>query len=414
MLVDLKHQENSFDDWRRTWRISEQTPHAVLLQCWIARRLNIINEKLKRINSDLEKARKKLGRLAEIRNDDWEGMSKARRMSYTELFIWTKRKYVQDLIESCPKNMAVIKEESDAGWYDQQEILSREIAHIRPYHVQGAHLLVQVAKQNLNDAVAVRTCCQVVKDDITIFLDLDLFNAFAAVTEDQHVERIEQILQAGHLKVELLLREANRQGAELPRVVIERVSTGASPESMIVDAFRAILGTSDRTHYFTSNASTLFCLSKCRRAEVPVSTLQKPFREVLAHHDPPTYNAPDEKFLDHEIVLGKLSNARAAFELAQSCLFFLRNSWIQELCRCTVRFGVLSEVPAGNEYQFSLELVETTHQPPSLRDPHQPRSNVDGSSEPSWCMKNYHWYGLNESIRHLGLLLVELFPSTVQ
>lgn len=336
MLVDLKHQENSFDDWKRTWRISEQTPNAVLLQFWSARRLNIINEKFKRINSDLEKARKKLGPLAEIRNGDWERMSKARRRYHTESFIWFKRKFVQELIESCPKNMAVIKEESDAGWHDQQEILSREIAHITPYHVQVAHLLVQIAKQNLNDAEALRTCCQVVKDDITIFLDLDLFNAFAAVTEDQHIERIEQILQAGHLKVELLLREANRQGAELSRVVVEKVSNEASPESRIVDAFRAILGTSDRTHYFTSNASTLFCLSKCRRAEVPCSTLQKSFREVLADHDPPTYNAPDEKFLDHELVLGKLSNARAAFELAQSCLLFLRTSWIQGLCRCTV------------------------------------------------------------------------------
>jgi hypothetical protein len=41
MLVDLEHQETSLDDWKRSWRISKQTPNAVLLQYWGAKRLHI-------------------------------------------------------------------------------------------------------------------------------------------------------------------------------------------------------------------------------------------------------------------------------------------------------------------------------------------------------------------------------------
>lgn len=184
MLVDLEHQETSFTDWKRSWRISEHTPNAVLLGYWGARRLNMINEKLKRVKSDLEKAREKLGRLIEMERGDWADMSKAKRMSYKASFIWTKKKYVQDLIERWHKNMTIIKEESDAGWLEQKQTVAREIAHLTPYHSQVTYLLVQIAIQNLKDVEALRTCCQVVRDDITIFLNLDLFDAFTAVTKD--------------------------------------------------------------------------------------------------------------------------------------------------------------------------------------------------------------------------------------
>ena len=68
---------------------------------------------------------------------------------------------------------------------------------------------------------------------------------------------------------------------------------------------------------------------------------------------------------------------------------------------------------AAKLHQFGRELVEATHQPPLWRDPYQPRGYVEGSLEHSWCTTNYHWYGLNKPIRHLGLLLVELSLSTI-
>ncbi|EXJ87377.1 hypothetical protein A1O3_04336 [Capronia epimyces CBS 606.96] len=240
----------------------------------------MINEKLQRIQSDLAKARKKLGRLAEMERGNWVNLNKVKRALYKASFIWAKKKYVQDLIDRWPNNMDVIKVQSNNGWQQQRRRLTREIAHMTPYHTQVAHLLVEIAMRNLKDTDTLRTCCQVVRDEITVFLDLDLFDAFTAETEDQLVERIAQAHEVGHLRLELLLREANRQQAELTRVVVERVFTDAVPESRIVDAFRAILGTLECTPYFASNATTLFCLSKFRRPGDPCSRLQQSMREV--------------------------------------------------------------------------------------------------------------------------------------
>lgn len=60
IFIDLQHQENGLNGWGRSWVILEYTPNAVLLQYWGAARLEIINEKLKRIKADFAKTRKQL------------------------------------------------------------------------------------------------------------------------------------------------------------------------------------------------------------------------------------------------------------------------------------------------------------------------------------------------------------------
>lgn len=50
---------------------------------------------------------------------------------------------------------------------------------------------------------------------------------------------------------------------------------------------------------------------------------------------------------------------------------------------------------------------------PLWRNPDDPGGFVEGSSQHSWCTENYHWYGLNKPLRHLGLLVVELSLSTI-
>lgn len=413
MVVDLEHQETGLNDWQRSWMISKQTPNVVLVQYWGAQRLHIINEKLARMKADLEKARDKLDGLAEMEEGHWRDMGKAKRKCYKIRFIYTKKKYVQELIDRWPKNMTVIKEEADAGWLEQRQARAREVAHSTPYHMQVAHLLVQIAMQNRNDANALKACCQVVQDEVAVLLDLDVFDVIAAVTEDKDVERIAQAFEAGHLRIELLLREADRQQAELTRVVVERAPNGPTPESRVVDAFRAILGTEGCTPHFASNASTLFCLSKIHRTRDPCSKLQQTFGEVLSSQAPPRYDAATEQFVDHELVLGELSNSRAAFELAQACLLFFRTTWIAELCRCGLRCGALSNSPVVKRYQFGLEMIGTKHQPPIWRDPDDHGGYVTGKLEHSWCTTNYHWDGLNKPLRHLGLLLVEFTLSTI-
>ena len=412
MLIDLRHQETSLKDWRRDWQISKQTPEEVFRQYWGDDRLEIIKEMLKRIEADLKRARKKLGKLAEMEGH-WHNMGKMRRKYYKTKFIWTKKKFVQELIDRLPKNMNVIKEQSSAGWKQQQQEHAREVAHTTPYHTQVAHLLVQMAMQNRKDAEDLRECCGRVKDEIAVLLDLDMFDAVAAKTDYKLVKRIAQVHGVGHLKLELLLREAGRQQGELTRVVVEKAASDAMPESRVIDAFRPMLDTAGCTYHFAPNSSTRLCLSKFRREGDPCSRLQREFREVLADQDPPSYNAATKKFVDHELVLGGLSRSRVAFEMAQACLLFFRTTWIAGLCRCRLRCGVASTSPASKCHQFGLDIVETAHQPPLCRNPHDPGRYGEGEMGDSWCSKNFHWNDLNKPIRHLGLLLIEFSLSTI-
>ena len=416
ILADLEHQANGLRDWKGKWCISRKTSDVVLAQLWGPRRLRIIREKFERIKSHLQKAREKLGPLAQLADHDWMHENKFKRRYYTISFIWTKQKYVQELIERASNNIAVIKEESEDGWREQRQIRGREVACLTPYHIQVAHWLVRIAMQNLKDVDNLRSCCHFVQDDVTVLLDLDIFDTFSAENEDQHVERLTQAFDVGHLKLELLLREANREEGELKRVLVERVFDGLTPESRIVDAFRAILGTSECTPCFTADSSTLFRLSKHRRAKDSCATLPQSLRDVLADQDPPRYNAQIEQFSNQTTMLGKVSVAKAAFELAQACLLFLRTTWIQELCRCTVRCGVPYNTSTLQWHQFGFELGQTMHRPLFRRGHYQsPRSFHErpGNPEPSWCTQNNHWYGLMKPIRHLGLLLVEIFLGTI-
>lgn len=265
----------------------------------------------------------------------------------------------------------------------------------------------------MTDAETLHTCCGVVKEDLDIFLDLDLFDAFSQVTEDpEHVKRIAQASQIGHLKIELLLREANQHQTELTRVVLERVHDITSIESRMIDAFKGVLGTSHSTHCFASGPSTRFSLSKCHRQSDPCSTLQQSLREVFTNQDPPTYNTENGQLSHQKKILGGVCNARAGFELAQACLLFLRTTWMRELCRCSIRCGVLPNTGHAQRHQFGFELVKTTHQPHQLRHPVNSDLCIDAPRGHPWCLMENHWHNLIRPIRRLGLLLVEVSLGT--
>jgi hypothetical protein len=413
MFIDLKHQENCLNDWRKLWIISKYTPNAVLLQYWGAARLEIINEKLKRIEADFARARKQLKGFSQLDEGRWKAYKKARRTWLIQKFIWTKKAFVQELIDRCPKNMSVIKDEADSGWSEQKSLLDREITLVTPYHIQVAHLLVQIATRTRNDVDALRTCCQLVQVDFAIILDLDIFDVVKAVTKDTDAARIAEVSQAEHLILDLLLREADRPDAELIRVTVERSRNGAIPESRIYDAFKAILDNQRRNPHFTSYASTQFGLSKTRRPGDPCSKLRHTFRDVLARQYPLSYNEVTRTLVHHELVLGELSTLRAAFELAQACLLFLRTTCLSELCRCSIRCEALWRSPSVKWYQFGLEMGGTTHQTPLWRSPYDPTSLIEGELADSWCANEYDWDTLNKPLRHLGLLLIELTLGTI-
>jgi hypothetical protein len=413
MLIDLEHQENRLNDWRRSWMISKTIPNTVLLQYWGEHRFKIINEKLKRIEANFMKTRKKLKGYAELKEEKWQSIGKSRRVYKTLKFILWKKDRVQELIDSWPNDMTAISEEADAGWKEQQPRIGREIGHSNPYHTLVAYLLVKIAMQIRSDAKTLRSCCQAVRGDVAIMLDLDVFDVIAAVSEDKDAPRICEVFEAGHLKLDLLLREADQPEAELIRVVVERSSGNVDPEARIVDAFRAVLGGRSSRAHFCCVTSTVFCLSKIRRAGDPCSRLQHTFRDILAGQDPPSYDDAEAQFTNHNLILGKLSTCRAAFELAQACLLLLRTTWFSEICRCGIRCGTLSESATRGWHRFGLELTDTTHEKPLWHDPYGSPLPIEGELEYSWCTRNYHWDVLNKPLRRLGLLLVEFVLHTI-
>ena len=91
--------------------------------------------------------------------------------------------------------MSVIKDEVQAGWSEQRQVFDREIKHVTPYHIQVAHLLVHIATRTRDDADALRTCCELVQDDFSIILDLDIFDAIKDITEDGDTPRIVEVFQ---------------------------------------------------------------------------------------------------------------------------------------------------------------------------------------------------------------------------
>ncbi|KAK5627405.1 hypothetical protein RRF57_003120 [Xylaria bambusicola] len=113
-------------------------------------------------------------------------------------------------------------------------------------------------------------------------------------------------------------------------------------------------------------------------------------------------------------LLAKISNYRAAFELAQATLLFLGTSWFGNICRSNVQ--ILSG-SGSTCSRFGLEMTgEIHHLRPCTNIVDQ--REVGGAHEElrcdrSWCSIDYDWDDMNKAPRRLGLLLIELALGTV-
>ena len=398
MYTDVEHQEKNLDRWKRKWYICESTPDEVLLQFWDGEATNTIKEKLTRIQKDLIKVRKTLDKVRNL----------GKRLRIT-VFIALYKKPTQELIKRYFENMSTIERESEAGWNSQRIKLLRQIGDVNQRDIPVSYSLIRIAMQIMTDAEALRASCQNVQHDIAVLLDLDLFHSSALEEIFPNIERVTRVHGAGHLKLELLLREADRLQDELTRVVVERAPDGVSTESRDIDAFRAILGPGmgdAHRHHFSVNSLRAFRMSKIPRTGHLCSRLHMTFDEALASHNAPIYDVHTQHSAD--LVLGEVSNSRAAFELAQSCLLFLRISWIASICRCRLKVGL---VPDSEQqmYHFGLDMTMTAHHAPRWHNPLDHGQEFKGELEHSWCtLDTFNWSSLNKPIRYLGLLLVEL------
>ena len=90
------------------------------------------------------------------------------------------------------------------------------------------------------------------------------------------------------------------------------------------------------------------------------------------------YDVDTRQLVDAEVVLGGISNSRAAFELTKLCLLFLRIDWIANICRCRLRFGLL---PEQQLYHFGLDMKTTAQHPPKWPHPMEHGNHIQGELE---------------------------------
>ncbi|KAI1329801.1 hypothetical protein F5Y16DRAFT_365328 [Xylariaceae sp. FL0255] len=414
MLSTMAQQENQLERWRDKWLIDKSTPDSILLEFWGPQGFNIIQGQLKRIKADLEKSQKKLRRY--IRQE--EDRQRARwplRLFRNANFIFTKKDYVDKLIRDFPRNLATVTDESDAAWGEQvRHRFSHESFQPAPYHVLAAYSLIRIANQSRSDAVALELCCTAVQHNFVAIVDLDIFNtASSSSSAQKDAPRISEVLGAGHLRIELLVREASEPEAQLSRLEVERSTQSPDSTGRVVDAFRRIFDNQQHASFYHNNATTIYSL---RMKAVPIerasSRLRHTFRDILAQQQLPALDGSEQRFQPRDRVFDEKSNYRAAFELAQACCLFFRTPWSSGICRCGIRCESFepSEVHLQRGFHFGIESAHITHNPSLLEDP----EGLDHLGLPNrpWCSKDFRWDALNKPLRHLGLLLVEFALET--
>jgi hypothetical protein len=402
---DLEAQESKLNDWRKLWLLSRSTPDVVLLQFWGRDRLDRIRKKLNRIQDTFQTTRKQLAAYDGLDEEKWKKMNIGRKKLMKKKWVWRKKAHVQTLIDTMPKDFTVVEHEANTGWAERKLLLSRDFGHTTPFHTFTAYMLVKIAQQIRGDVDALFTLAQEVRRNYTIALDLDIFEASTAVSEDKEAPQLYDAFNARRLNLNLLLRDANQESEELLRIEVEKIAQEGAAGDRVRDAFDALLRGPVGTQHICHVASKSFGISKSTRSPRGCPKLQFSFRDIFALQNPLTYDPQKVCFRDHNLILGDLSTFRAAFELAQACLLFLRTTWFARICRCGVRCGM---IPEERWHQFGIEMGAIDHKTMLWRNP-------DGSPQPwefdvnhCWCNTVSPWSGLNRPLRHLGLLLVEL------
>lgn len=396
--------------------ISNHTPDKILSTYWGDEELRIIQHKLELIKSDTEEVKKELVKITALEEKDWTSMPDVKKKRRAK-FIWTKKKYLQKLINSVPKSMDTLWKAADRGWNAQQEGVYGGISNKSAYHTQVAFHLVRIASQMQHDPNALRMCTQALPG-LSIELDLDMFDAIAARSEDVHAATVAEAAAAGHLRLDLLLRESNNPVAEMVRAKVERKRSPELPDvySTANVAFRSVMTAQQASvYYFAHNTSTVFSIYKSVRTGDPCSPARESLRQKISSGKmPPSYDEHTNQLDPCTLILGELSTFRVAYELSQACLIFLRTTWISDLCQCGVQCGDRHHSTTDKWYEFGLNM-DIAHQPPIWRNPYYllgPENTRPMIIGESWCMNTREWNTLTRPIRRLGLLLLEIALGT--
>ncbi|MCJ1271804.1 hypothetical protein MMC22_011709 [Lobaria immixta] len=392
MVDDLGRHNKKLEQWREQWMIWKETPDSLHRQLWGETEYSTITIKLKSMMALSMEGRKELSQYVKLPTTNWGAMEKAKRKFLKKMFIWTKRKYLQALLEKMAKTLKEVDDAAKDGWQRDWPHKEDGVDFALVHSVSIGHLIVPIAMQTHRYTETLWQYCDFARESHTTELDLDIFGASLVDSKDKYSKAITKAAAEQHAILTILTRDAALQTAEMTRVCIER--TAASTENSVTalaDALSRVINGSEECH-FKASEDLAFNVFKSRREHYgPGTGMRQTFREIQSRNPPPSFT--------NGALLGSISKFRIAYELAQACLLFLRTKWFSEICSCGIHCGRPSDVCDELQYDFTLRLGKVEHQPAKWAD-----TQIHGC----WGQRQHSWNVLTKPLRRLGLLLIEV------
>lgn len=396
MVQDLGRQDRKLERWKKQWLVWEETPESLLLEFWGETEYKTIEVKLEGMKEHCEEGAKNLRDFANITESKWTAMKLARRKYLKTKFIWTKKKYLQELLEKMAKALKDLDDAAKDGWQRDWPHKSNDVDFAQVHRTGIGHLLVPIAMRTHDYTETLWQSCHFARETLTTELDLDVFGASIVNSWDKHSETIVKAAAEKRATLTILTRSAALQMAEMTRVCIRQSDASSNPNvTALVDALSRVLNGSEECQFIARPGLAFDVFKSKRQCYGPGTGMRVPFREIQAQNQPPNFT--------NRALLGSISKFRVAFELAQACLLFLRTSWFSDICSCGIRCGKPSDVCDELQYDFTLQLGHAEHQP----------AQWAGTQVPDcWGQAPHHWNVLTKPLRRLGLLLIEITLGT--
>ena len=396
MIDDLGRQSRKLEQWKKQWLFCDETPDSLHLHFWGEAEFSTVKIKVETMRAHYAEGKRELRHFANLTETHWNAIESARRIWLKRVFIWTKKKYLQELLEKMAKTLRDLDDAAKDGWCRHQQYKKKDVDFADVHHLGIGHLIVPIAMQTRNYTDTLWQCCHFARESFTTELDLDIFGASSVNSRDEYSETVTKAAADKHAILTILTRGASLRMAEMTRVCFKQ-SAASTRDNVpaLVDALTRVTNGSEECH-FTAGSNLTFNVFKSSRQHCsPGTGMRKSFREIQSKNSSPHFANED--------LLGSISKFRIAFELAQACLLFLRTTWFSEICTCGIRCGRPSGGSDELTYDFTLQLGEVMHQPAQW---------AGTRIQVCWEHMQHNWNVLTRPIRRLGLLLIEVTLGT--
>ena len=396
MIEDLGRQNRQLEQWKKQWLVWEETPVSLHLEFWGETEYKTIKVKLQGMQGYCTEGAKELEDFATITESKWKTIPRVKRAYLKTKFITVKKKYLQELLEKMAKALKALGEAAKDGWQREWQHKTNDVDFAHVYRTGIGHLLVPIAMHTHCYTETLWQSCHFARETLTTELDLDVFGASLVDSREKHSETIVKAAAEKQATLTILTRGATLREAEMTRVCIRQSEKSNDYNfTALVGALSSVLNGSEECH-FIAGPDLAFSVSRSKRQHYgPGSGVRVTFREIQSRNQPPTFA--------NGALLGSISKFRIASELAQACLLFHRTSWFSNICSCGIRCGKPSDVCKELQYDFTLQLGYTKHQPAQWGDARVPLC---------WGQEQHNWNTLTKPVRRLGILLIEVTLGT--